>query len=346
VSQDLKSTDAAEQDWRLYRCAGQTHDGITRLPPPPPWRKFAEVTDIPAEGLQKSIAAPPDDRSRNNPERGQTYLATDEQIRLVNLALYLRRPLLITGKPGTGKSSLAYSVAYELNLGPVLRWPITSRSTLAEGLYRYDAIGRLQEAQLNPGKAVEIGNYLSLGPLGTALLPAERPRVLLIDEIDKSDIDLPNDLLNIFEEGEYEIPELARYPKEHVDVRLFESKAAVRITKGKARCCAFPFVALTSNGEREFPAPLLRRCLRLDITPPNKEALASIVKAHLNSELKEKVEPLIEKFLEHRRSKGHLANDQLLNTIFMLTQAIGLNTAAEEEIRQALFQTLGSTDAT
>jgi len=177
-------------------------------------------------------------------------------------------------------------------------------------------------------------------------LPAERPRVLLIDEIDKSDIDLPNDLLNIFEEGEYEIPELARYPKEYVDVRLFESKAAVRITKGKVRCCAFPFVVLTSNGEREFPAPLLRRCLRLDITPPNKDVLTSIVKSHLNSELNEKVEPLIEKFLEHRRSKGHLANDQLLNTIFMLTRAIGLDTAGEEEIRQTLFQTLVSADAT
>ena len=345
MNQDLKSSGATEQDWRLYRCAGQTHDGITRLPQPPPWRKFAEVTDIPPESLQGSFVTKTDDGNRNNPERGQTYLATDEQIRLVNLALYLRRPLLLTGKPGTGKSSLAYSVAYELNLGPVLRWPITSRSTVAEGLYRYDAIGRLQEATLNPKKAVEIGNYLSLGPLGTALLPAKQPRVLLIDEIDKSDIDLPNDLLNIFEEGEYEIPELMRYPKEHVYVRLFESKDMVRITKGKVRCCAFPFVVLTSNREREFPAPLLRRCLRLDIEPPQIKALTSIVKSHLKSELNEKVEPLIGEFLKHREKEGHLANDQLLNTIFMLTRAIGLNTTAEEDIRKALFQSLGSPDA-
>ena len=127
---------------------------------------------------------------------------------MVNTALFLRRPLLITGKPGSGKSTLAHSVAYELNLGPVLRWPITTRSTLQDGLYRYDAIARLHEASLRGGTP-KIGPFVQLGPLGTAMVPTRWPRVLLIDEIDKSDIDLPNDLLNIFEEGEFEIPELA-----------------------------------------------------------------------------------------------------------------------------------------
>lgn len=345
MSQDQNSNSAADQEWWIYRCTGEPHDGIEQLPEPPPWRQFADAAGLPKESLQRPLEAGTDKQTRNNPGRGQTYLATDAQKQMVNLALYLRRPLLITGKPGTGKSSLAYSVAYELNLGPVLRWPITSRATLAEGLYRYDAIGRLQEAQLNKDKAVKIGNYLSLGPLGTALLPAEHPRVLLIDEVDKSDIDFPNDLLNIFEEGEFEIPELARYSEDDVDIRLFESSETVRISKGKVRCSAFPFVVLTSNGEREFPPPLLRRCLQLKIEPPDDKVLAAIVKAHLKTDLLEKVEPLIEKFLEHRKSEGHLANDQLLSTIFMYTRANGLNAASEEEIRRALFQTLGSTDA-
>src|SRR5262245_3935779 len=242
------------------------------FPPAPPWRNFPE----------------------NKSRRGHTYRPTEEQIRLVNAALYLRRPLLITGKPGVGKSSLAYAVAEELGLGDVLRWSITSRTTLNDGLYRYDAIGRMQEVQINLAdetkkeKIPEIDKYVTLGPLGTAMLPADKPRALLIDEIDKSDIDLPNDLLNIFEEGEYEIPELARIPAidQPVPVREFQSDNKVKIDKGKVRCTTFPVVVLTSNGERDFPAPFLRRCLRLYIKPPDDKELARIVDAHLKEALK------------------------------------------------------------
>lgn len=335
-------TAPTDPGWWIYKCLGKQQS--VKWPAVPPWRSFADPDRIPA----KNLAPPPeslgDGQSRSNPDRGKTYLASPDQKQLVNLALYLRRPLLITGKPGTGKSSLAYSIAWELGLGPVLRWPITSRSTLAEGLYRYDAIGRLQEVQLNKEKAVNISNYLSLGPLGTALLPARQPRVLLIDEIDKSDIDLPNDLLNIFEEGEYEIPELARYPEDDVPVRLFESRTTVTITKGRVRCCAFPIVIMTSNGEREFPQPLLRRCLRLNIpAPQDREVLTSIVNAHLTPELRSRAERPIEAFLEHRKN-GHLASDQLLNAVFVLSSAIGLDQKSEDEIIQALYQTLGRAD--
>lgn len=189
-----------------------------------------------------------------------------QAIELVNAALYLRRPLLVTGEPGSGKSTLAHALAHELGLGRVLQWPIVSRTELRSGLYTYDAIGRLQDAQLDRTRAEEtaesaearhdpsIGRYIRLGPLGTALLAMKRPRVLLIDELDKSDIDLPNDLLNIVEEGEFGIPELERIadrPGQGAVQVLTDDGLRVPVTGGRIRCHAFPVIVMTSNGERE-----------------------------------------------------------------------------------------------
>ena len=260
--------------------------------------------------------------------RATTYQATPEVVNAVNTALYLRRPLLITGRPGTGKSSLAYSVAAELRLGSVLYWSITSRSTLADGLYNYDAIGRLQDLNLAyPGgagaHASDIGRYLRLGPLGTALLPWERPRVLLIDELDKSDIDLPNDLLTVFEEGTYAIPELARIADQEPEIAVLTAEGLDRalIHSGFVTCCAFPLVIITSNGERQFPAPFLRRCLRVDIAPPGREQLVAIITAHLGSEAFSQSQDLIDQFMR-RRLDGDLATDQLLNAVFLTTSGL------------------------
>jgi MoxR-like ATPase len=315
-------------DWRVYRGTQEPHDGIQELPSPPSWRDFT---------THKTI-------SDRDTARGKAFQANQKEIDLINTALYLRRPLLITGKPGTGKSSLAYSVAYELKLGNVLRWSITSRSTLAHGLYTYDAIGRLQEAnraqrerEANPGQDAQtgaseqrdIGRYLRLGPLGTALLPAELPRVLLIDEIDKSDIDLPNDLLHIFEEGEFEIPELMRLPEEIEQVEVFpwDNGSAVQIVRGRVRCHSFPFVVFTSNGEREFPPAFLRRCLRIDIDPPDETMLIRIVQAHLGEEIYAQAAPFISMFLD-QRERDPLATDQLLNAIYLASRGVDIRDQA------------------
>jgi MoxR-like ATPase len=242
-------------------------------------------------------------------------------VELVNAALYLRRPLLVTGKPGTGKSTLAYNIARELGLEPVLSWPITSRSIRQEGLYSYDALARLRDHSLagesGPDSSADIGRYIRLGPLGTALLPQSRPRVLLIDELDKSDIDLPGDLLTIFEEGEYEIPELSRIGAEQsrAQVRTHDARQ-VMIDEGHVRCLEFPLVIITSNGERDFPPPFLRRCLRLEMGLPPRERLEEIVRAHLGPEAAERSGDLIDVFMA-RRAEGDLATDQLLNAIYL-----------------------------
>lgn len=296
--------------WHVFKVENIPHNGIEDLPAPPPWRQF--------KGVPQEIGRV----EETNPH----YEVDDEIARLVNSAIYLRRPLLVTGKAGTGKSSLARAIAYQLKLGNALVWPITSRSTLQEGLYTYDAIGRLQEANLKKEQSTppDIGKYLRLGPLGTALLPSKNPWVLLIDEIDKSDIDLPNDLLHVFENGRFEIPELVRMAdiQETVKVRIHNSEEQAEIHKGQVECAAFPIIVLTSNGEREFPAPFLRRCIRLMLREPNQEKLARIVRTHFGLDnLSQEQNDLIDKFLK-KRTKEELATDQLLNTIYMVRNGI------------------------
>ncbi|HYP29645.1 MAG TPA: MoxR family ATPase [Blastocatellia bacterium] len=299
--------------WEIFTGKRKPHNGIERLPPPPKWREFGGEIAI-----ERRLPGKDDDAMYEDTKRGKTFQVSPDIVRIVNAALYLRRPILITGKPGSGKSSLIYAVAYELRLGNVLQWAITSRSTLRDALYQYDAIGRLQETQFQ-GRAPGIEKYLKLGPLGTALLPTGRPRALLIDEIDKSDIDLPNDLLNVFEEGRFDIPELERYSEETVHIQAYKEDERFPIHKGRVVCREFPFVVLTSNGEREFPSAFLRRCLRLEMPEPDRELLGRIVSAHLGAKAAAEADEIIEEFLE-RRSSGALATDQLLNAIHMLMQ--------------------------
>jgi MoxR-like ATPase len=287
--------------WELYHGDRDPHD--VDMPKAPPWRQF-----------------PIQDPDQNGKP---TFIPSPELVRGVNAALYLRRPLLITGPAGCGKSSVAESVAYELKLGRVLRWHVTSHSTLEDAIYQYDALGRLQDNQLRPGTD-EITRFLRLGPLGTALLGTGKPRVLLIDELDKAELDLPGDLLNVLERGEYEIAELKRYDKPTVPVPEADSDATHPITRGRIRCSTFPLIVMTSNGEREFPAAFLRRCVRINLELPREERLREIVAAHFNDpSVPDKQRDLIRAFADRIDSapnrQARLAIDQLLNAVFLVT---------------------------
>ncbi|MFD7711876.1 AAA family ATPase [Streptomyces sp. NPDC059785] len=318
--------DAPDTDWYIFRGTGAPHDGITRLPPPPPWRDF--------DGGPVTVRVPPlgtESVRRLGTRGGRAPAWRPEELELINAALYLRRPLLVTGDPGSGKSTLAHALAHELGLGRVLQWPVVSRTTLRDGLYTYDAIARLQDTQMagvrGAAHTEHIGDYLRLGPLGTALLPAERPRVLLVDELDKSDIDLPNDLLNALEEGEFRIAELQRIAGRQSDVEVLtdDDERAV-VTGGRVRCRAFPVVVMTSNGERDFPAPLLRRCLHLDLPSPRDDAwgearLGAMVGAHFGDEDPGRNDELIRSFL-HSAPGALRAADQLLNAIYLTQEAV------------------------
>jgi MoxR-like ATPase len=315
-------------DWHLFTGTGDPHDGWDEAPEPMTARRF--------DG--EPVLRAPRDEDEGAPRRLGTQQIGAHQLRredldVINAALICRRPLLVTGAPGLGKSTLAYLIARELKLGPVLCWPITSRSTLLDGLYHYDALRRFEEARLplageaaaSPaaGSGADIADYLTLGPLGTALLPYDRPRVLLIDEIDKADVDLPNDLLHVFEDGEYPIPELRRMRahRKKISVATHGGDDPVEIHEGVVRCRAFPIVILTSNGERDFPPAFLRRCLRLQLADPTEEQLAKMVAAHLGGDTVEAYRDIIGVFLERRRQLGALPADRLLIAIQILSEA-------------------------
>ena len=351
----------AKRVWQLFLGNGQSPT-LTEMPEAPAWREFMTDADFEKEReasesrwAQIQQLAEEDIRGK---ERGKSFRldrAYIDVLNAVNAALHLRRPLLITGKPGSGKTSLAYAIAHELKLGIVLDWPVNARSTLPDALYRYDAVARLQDTQLKRERP--IGDYIRLGPVGTAFLPSRLPRVLLIDEIDKCDINFPNDLLNLFEEGQYEIPELVRSKDEQasVQVQTADSGVAATIQEGRVICREFPFVVMTSNGQRDFPPAFLRRCIRLKMPDPsqNKTALERIVEAHLRqgkdavrwARIQKEVKKLVEGFVTKGTDEtSDIATDQLLNVVYLLTREIKPDQDERESLKDLLLKGLSEED--
>jgi MoxR-like ATPase len=257
-------------NWHIWRNDTDDAKRFTEaLATPPPWRK--------REKPPVTVARPAPDLVDDESERARNWVAVTEQATrdAVNMALLLRRPLLVRGKPGLGKSTLALHLAWRLNLGRPLRWEIGSRTTLADGLYAYDAVSHLQAMrwweipQVDTPKP-RVADFITLGPLGTALLPTERPRLLLIDELDKASYDLPNDLLHVLEEGKFKIPELVR---ERDSSTVFPNDTVgpddrVPAPAGMVETWRWPVVVITSNDERAFPEAFNRRCVQLELALP------------------------------------------------------------------------------
>ncbi|ORT59435.1 MoxR family ATPase [Streptomyces sp. CB03238] len=343
---------AAHHGGPLYRGTGEllpdTPYEDRSWPEGPPWRDFRAPATMPP---------PPEDdeADRRLGPPGRPRTPRPEEVRLVNAALLLRRPLLVTGRPGVGKSGLAYRIARELRLGRVLHWPVTSRTTLASGLYEYDAIGRAQATREGgddaPATRPGIGNYVQLGPLGTGLLPYRLPRVVLIDEIDKCDADLPNDLLTLFEDAWFDVPPLVRVKQTEptATVHTADPGGTAVVENGVVRAHTFPVVVMTSNGEREFPEAFMRRCLRLDIPDPDADTLGELVSGHFGDRLGPAQEALIQDFLRRSGRVGGLAADQLLNAAHLATSGLyrqdGSDAGEWQSVLAAIWHPLGGEGA-
>src|SRR3954471_23541061 len=185
-----------------------------------------------------------------------TYIASEELRHAVNVAVALGRPLLVRGEPGTGKTLLAENLASSLGM-PLIRWHVKSTTKARDGLYVYDTVARLHDSRFNAGDVRDIARYIKLGPLGEALSAPSRV-VLLIDEIDKADLEFPNDLLHELDAMRFRIDETGK-----------EISAIER-----------PIVVITSNNEKELPDAFLRRCVFHYIQFPSRELMTEIVRVH------------------------------------------------------------------
>jgi MoxR-like ATPase len=213
-------------------------------------------------------------------EGTDTYIATEDLMMAVNAAITLERPLLIKGEPGTGKTLLAIEVARALGR-PLFEWHIKSTVKAQHGLYEYDAVSRLRDSQLGDQKVHDIRNYIVKGMLWQAFT-SETPAVLLIDEVDKADIEFPNDLLRELDRMEFYV---------------YETQELVRATHR-------PLVVITSNNEKELPDAFLRRCFFHYIRFPDHETMEKIVNVHFPGLKKQLLKTALERFFELREVPG------------------------------------------
>ncbi|MGE7416345.1 AAA family ATPase [Methylobacterium tarhaniae] len=210
----------------------------------------------------------------------ENYVATGDLTVAVNAAITLERPLLVKGEPGTGKTVLAEEIARGLG-APLLTWHIKSTTKAQQGLYEYDAVSRLRDSQLGDPRVSDIANYIRRGKLWEAFTAPERP-VLLIDEIDKADIEFPNDLLLELDRMEFHV---------------YETGETVRAARR-------PIVIITSNNEKELPDAFLRRCFFHYIKFPDADTLKAIVDVHYPGIKQRLVEEALRVFFEVREAPG------------------------------------------
>ena len=213
-------------------------------------------------------------------EGTSAYVATDDLKVAVNAAATLRRPLLVKGEPGTGKTVLAQEIANAFN-APLIEWNVKSITKAAQGLYEYDAVSRLRDSQLGDARVADISNYIRRGKMWEAFTSPQLP-VLLIDEIDKADIEFPNDLLQELDRMEFHVYETGQ-----------TVKAAVR-----------PIVIITSNNEKDLPDAFLRRCFFHYIKFPDRETMQRIIQVHFPDIQKNLVREAMNIFYDIREVPG------------------------------------------
>jgi len=213
-------------------------------------------------------------------EGTQSYIATEDLKVAVNAAVLLRRPLLVKGEPGTGKTVLAHEIAKALD-APLIEWNVKSTTKAQQGLYEYDAVARLRDGQLGDERVHDISNYIKKGKLWEAFTAPELP-VLLIDEIDKADIEFPNDLLQELDRMSFDV---------------YETHERI---EAKER----PIVVITSNNEKELPDAFLRRCFFHYIKFPDHETMREIIEVHFPNIQKNLVTKAMEMFYELREVPG------------------------------------------
>lgn len=213
-------------------------------------------------------------------EGSSSYIATPDLQLAVNAAMTLQRPLLIKGEPGTGKTMLAEEVSASLGM-PLLQWHIKSTTKAQHGLYEYDAVSRLRDSQLGEEKVADIANYIVKGVLWEAF-ESDKPAVVLIDEIDKADIEFPNDLLRELDRMEF---------------YCYETR---QLVQARHR----PLFIITSNNEKELPDAFLRRCFFHYIAFPDKETMSRIVAVHFPDLPEKLMMEALEVFYELRRVNG------------------------------------------
>ncbi|KJE20834.1 hypothetical protein FF36_04882 [Frankia torreyi] len=336
--------------WWLFHGTGEPPDADLQWPPAPPWRRFAgPVVDGPP---------PPEDDEEISRLRGEVsaMLLTPAQVSAVNVALLLRRPILVTAAPGSGQAGLAHLIARELRLGRVLRWSVNRHTTLRDGVHDFDALGLASaaiqlradqpvvepgappgtrrsvkghladllghDAERRPPDSLPVHRYVRLGPLGTALLGRTRPRVLLIDRLDRSGYDLPDDVLDVLDEGRAVVPELARLPPTTgpLPVAVDDPGAHALLDAGIIQCAEPPVVVITSSGERDFSPTFHGRCVHLRMPAPSRTRLQTVAESRYGAV--PGVAALIARFDKRRSAGAELTIDQLLDALHLAAAGV------------------------